>query len=311
MLRRIWALVVVTLSQALLEQLATDSRRVVSGWRSLVLLRRATFSLAPRERRWDLLPNNTDDLKSVFRQMARRGEIKPIHGFRQIFEVTVPYARQGFVDEREVLFELNPYAALSHFSALVFHGLTEEQPKGITATVSADVTGSLYPIGTIPRDWEGIEQPRGRTPTHILGRPVTWIRVNPEGFFGVQEYQPLGYSMRYTTMERTLIDGLRNPAICGGIGNVLRAWVRAQDMIDLDLLVHQVERLNITVMRQRIGYVLDQLELSHPGVEKWRTCAPRGGSSRLVGSAPFSSSYDERWNLSLNAPVNVLQEHAM
>jgi predicted transcriptional regulator of viral defense system len=146
--------------------------------------------------------------------------------------------------------------------------------------------------------------------TKILGRPVEWQRVRPERFFGFADYAPLGYPMRYTTPERTLIDGLQNPGSSGGIVNVLRAWVLARDTIDLDVLVYQVERFDVAVLRQRVGYVLDQIGLTHPRLEQWRASSHRGGSSRLVGSEPFASTYDERWNLSLNAPVDVLHESA-
>lgn len=296
----------VTASAALLEQLANEQRRILSGWRALILLRRATFSLAPGQRRWTLLPQTIEDLTPLFRQMRGRGEIGSIKGFRHLYEVTVPYARQGAVDEREVLFELHPYAALSHLSALVFHGLTDDMPKGLTATVSADVSGELLPLGTSPRDWEGEQPPGGRTPARILGRPVRWLRVLPERFFGFADYQPFGYPIRCTTPERTLADGLQSPALCGGITNVLRAWTIARYTLDLDVLVYQVDRLDVTVLRQRVGYVLDQLGLTHPKVEQWRSTAHRGGSSKLVGSAPYGPTFNERWSLSINAPVDVL-----
>ena len=97
---------------------------------------------------------------------------------------------------------------------------------------------------------------------------------------------------------------------CGGIANVLRAWVLARDTIDLDALVYQVERFGVAVLRQRAGYVIEEIGLSHPKLEKWRASSHRGSSSRLVGSEPFASTFDERWNLSLNAPVEILHEDA-
>lgn len=299
-----------TLSDAMLQQLAHEHRRVLSGWRGLLMLRRASFSTPPDERRWSKVPEEFDDLAPVIRQMRGRGEIRPIKGYRHLWEVTAPFAQQGFIDEREVLFELHPYAVLSHLSALLFHGLTEQLPKRLTAMVSIDTRGEQPPIGTTPPDWEGIAPPGGRTPTRVLGQPVEWIRTKPERFFGIAEYQPLGYPVRYTTPERTLIDAIQSPETCGGIANVLRAWALARDRIDLDVLVHQVERFDVAVLRQRVGYLLDRLDLSHPRTEYWRTTARRGGSSRLVGASPFASTYDQRWSLSLNAPIDVLAEEA-
>lgn len=299
-----------TASFAILSQLAKEHRRVLSDWRALVLLRRATFELAPRERRWQQLPQNYHDLSPLFRQMLQRGEIESVKGARRIYRVTVPYAQQGFIDEDEVLFEVNPYAVVSHLSAMAFHGLTEELPKRITATVSTDVTGGLLPMGTEPRDWEGLPRPGGRTPKSVLDRAVLWTREKPERLFGFEIYQPHGYPIRVMTPERTLIDGLRDPAISGGIANVLHAWVLSRYTVDLEALVHQVERFDVAVLRQRVGYVLEEIGLTHPHLEAWRGRIHRGGSSRLVGAAPFSSEFNERWSLSLNGPVRILGDES-
>jgi predicted transcriptional regulator of viral defense system len=291
----------------LLERLAEEHRRVLSEWRALILLRRATFDLPPTERRWSRLFREPSDLYPLFRQMRRRGEIKPIRGFRHFYEVTVPYARTGPIEEDEVLMEAHPYAALSHLSALVFHGLTDELSKGITAMVPADGRGDLLPLGTEPRDWEGVPLVQGRMPERVLGRPVTWNQVKPERFFGLGLYQPHRYLVRVTTPERTLLDGLHAPQLTGGIENVLRAWERARNTLDLDVLVHYVDRFGIVVLRQRTGFILEELALFHPRLEEWQAMAHRGGSSRLVASAPYSSDYSERWNISLNAPISALR----
>jgi predicted transcriptional regulator of viral defense system len=272
----------------------------------VVLLRRATFDLAPAERRWTQLPADPSDLSVLFRQMRQRGEIKPIRGLRHLYEVTVPYARTGFVEEEEILLEVHPYASLSHLSALVFHGLTDELPQGINAMIPADGTGDLLPLGTDARDWEGLPLVRGRTPERILGRPMAWHRVKPERFFGWRVYQPRGYPVRVTTPERTLLDGLQAPELSGGIENVLRAWVLARDTLDLETLIHYVDRFDVALLRQRAGFVLEELTLSHPRVDAWQGMARRGGSSKLAASAPYSPHYSERWNLSINAPIGAL-----
>lgn len=297
-----------TATLALLEQLADEHRRVLSEWRALILLRRATFDIPPSERRWSLLPREPSDLYPLFRQMRQRGELKPIRGLRHFFEVTVPYARKGPIEEDEILMEAHPYAALSHLSALVFHGLTNELPKGITAMVPVDGMGELLPLGTEPRDWEGLPLVRGRTPDRILGRPVTWSQVKSERFFGLGVYQPRGYPVRVTTPERTLLDGLQTPESSGGIENVLRAWALARDTLDLDVLIHAVDRFDIAVQRQRAGFILEELGLSHPRLEQWQDMARRGGSSKLVASTPYAPHHSERWSLSLNAPITALHD---
>lgn len=299
-----------TASQAILEHLAREQRHALSEWRALILLRRATLDLAPSERRWSQLPREPSDLHAILRQMQKRGEITPILGLPRFYEVTVPYARLGHIAEDEILMEANPYAAMSHLSALVFHGLTDDLPRGLTVTVSLDGRGDLLPIGTEPRDWEGVPLVRGQMPARILERPVAWRQVKPERFFGLGVYQPRGYLVRVTTPERTLLDGLLAPELAGGIENVLRAWSYARDTLDMDVLVHAADRFGIALLRQRAGYILEELELRHPRIEEWRGQAHRGGSSKLVASAPYSPHFSERWNLSLNAPVVALHAGA-
>ena len=295
-----------TAADALLTALAEQDRRVLAPWRALVLLRRATLALPASSRRWTTLPATEADLSPLLRQMAARGQIKPLPRDEGLYQVTVPYADRVPFDEHEVLFEVHPYAILSHLSAQVFHNLTYQLPKELIVTIPADGIGDLLPMDSDASDWEGIPLVRGRRPARVMGQPVRWTRVAVDRLFGHREYRPQGYPIRVTTPERTLLDGLLAPERSGGIENVLGAWVHARDTLNLDVLTHLVDRLGIGVLRQRVGYILDQLGRTHPRVEEWRHQAQRGGSSRLHGAAPYAPVYDQDWSLSLNAPVDVL-----
>jgi predicted transcriptional regulator of viral defense system len=197
---------------------------------------------------------------------------------------------------------------LSHSSAFVFHGITEDFPSDLTATVTNVLAHELLPLGTLSNDWDGVLLPAARRPETIRGRSVKWVTVNPARFWGFGIFQPSGYPMRVTTLERTLIDGLQTPELCGGIAKVFEAWANSRDVMNVEALVGQVERLDIGILRQRVGYILDTLNLNHPQLMQWREGSQRGGSSRMVASAPFSPEYNQRWNLSLNAPVHLLRQ---
>ncbi len=242
--------------------------------------------------------------------MQERGEIAPSKDSRNLYEVTVPYANLGFIDDREVLFELNPFAVLSHLTALTIHGLTDDLPKRTFISTPTKISDIAIPIGTRVEDWGEITLPPGRTPEKVLGRKVVWTRVQPERCFGYIEQAPFGYPIRLTSLERTLVDATQAPELSGGVENVLRAWVRARDNIDVVALLELVGQMNVAVLRQRVGYILESLQINHSILESWQEHAHRGGSSRLVGSRPFSSTFDERWNISLNAPVDVLFDEA-
>ncbi len=106
----------------------------------------------------------------------------------------MPYARGRALEEKEILMEAHPYAALSDFSALIFHGLTESMPRGVTAVLSADGKNGLLPADTIPEDWERIEMVGGRRVASVLGREVSWRRVEPIRYFGFEVLPGAGVS---------------------------------------------------------------------------------------------------------------------
>jgi predicted transcriptional regulator of viral defense system len=298
----------ISAANAILGQLARENRRVLSDWRALLLLRRATLELPADLRRWEEAPDEPVLIHPLLRRMVARGDLVSVSGLYHIYEVTVPYADRGMIDEEEVLTEAHPYAAISHLSALVYHGLTDDLPQVLTVMIPNSRTGGVLPPGTNPTDWEGIHPVRPQTPSRILNQRVEWIRVPVAHYFGMRNYQPHGYPVRVTTPERTLIDGLQDPTRCGGFENVLRAWSRMRDRLDIDTLVKVIEQFNIAVLRQRVGFILDQLGIVDPAVETWRTKAKRGGSSRLLSAAPYAPTYSERWNLSINAPISALHE---
>ena len=75
----------------------------------------------------------------------------------------------------------------------------------------------MLPPGTDEHDWKELALVPGRKASVILNQPVQWIRTAVPRFFGVALYRPLGVPIRVTTPERTLIDGLQRPDLCGGM----------------------------------------------------------------------------------------------
>jgi predicted transcriptional regulator of viral defense system len=240
--------------------------------------------------------------------MQSRGQIKPVPKQPHIFEVTVPYAGTSPISEYEVLMEAHPYAALGHSSALVFHQLTDELPKSIIALVPRGDVRDTHPSGTLAEDWVGIGLVAGRKTPRIYNQPVQWITVTPQHYFGIHEYRPFGFGVRATNPERTLIDSLHKPELSGGMNNVLKSWAIARETVDINAIIQYVDRLDINVLRQRVGFVLEELKIQHPALDEWSKRAHRGGSSKLVAAAPYSETYSERWSLSLNAPVSALSD---
>lgn len=298
-----------TFVQALEERLAAEHRRVVSIWRATLLLRRATKEIPRLKRRWEQAPT-AEETAALLRRLADSGRIVLIEGLHRIYRVTSPYAAQEPVLEEEILMELHPYAALSHHTALVFHGLTHDEPQAIYMLAPTETPADALPIGTTAEDWEGLSIAQGQVVKQLRGHTIHWYRPKPERVVGLAEYRPHKYPVRVTTPERTLLDGLERPDACGGMATVLRAWRLHRDLLDVDVMVQLVDALGIGVLRQRAGFVLERLGLKHPALETWAAQGTRGGSSRLSAQEPYAPVFSERWKLSLNTPLEALEEDA-
>jgi len=297
-----------SIAGALQERLATENRRVLSDWRAILLLRRASREIPLGDRRWKTPPHNVPEIRPILNRLSKAGELVLLESFPFLYRVNAPYARTEAVEEEEVLMELHPYAALSHLSALTFHHMTEQLSKDIHVSIPDNGSGGFLPLGTRSEDWEGVALVRGRVADFIFGRRIHWHRLVSKRIFGTSASHYHGYPVRVTTPERTLLDGLLHPDWSGGFANVLRAWAGYRDLIDLKALVKYVDQLDVRILRQRAGFLMEELGLRHPALDIWVTQAHRGGSSKLNGGAEFSSQFSERWQLSINAPIDVLRE---
>ena len=299
-----------TASDAILRQLADQHRRVLSPWRALILLRRATMNTPASDRRWSRLPESISEVLPIMRTMERNGDLASLPDHGELYQVSTPYAQMLQLDEREILAELDPWLMVSHLSALTFRGLTVQVPQVIMVTTPRYGIPQIPPVDSRREDWEGIAAPPIVRPDSILGTPVIWQVIPSEHYLGFEDDQPYGATLRVTTTERTLIDGLQRPDLTGGIENVFRAWVIAAPILDLNQVADIVDRLGDPVLSQRVGFVLERLGLTHPALDRWRVAAGRAASSRLVATEASAPSFDERWNLSINAPTEALDDDA-
>lgn len=131
-------------------------------------------------------------------------------------------------DTYELASHLEPASYVGFWTALHFHGLTEQVPRTIFVAVT--------------------KQKRSR---HIHGQDVTFVRVHPDTFFGYQQYNTVVAS----DPEKTLLDCLRLQEYAGGIQHVYEA---IPTTIDVDRLTRYAERLGNGAVAARIGYLLER-----------------------------------------------------
>jgi predicted transcriptional regulator of viral defense system len=289
-----------TIASHVLEYLAQERRIIAADWRFHVTYMRVA-------RAHDYALPDTAKVNRLINTLDAARAIAPIAGISGVFRITVPYASVLPSPQEAIIQEANPIAVFSHFTAAAYHDLTNEIPNAIHLTHFRAGLSRL-PLGTTPEDWIDIPEPRRRLPGVIDGTPILWSQTKAEWDFGHVVGYVQANPIYITDLERTLLDVLRFPDRSGGAMEVLRMWKRAATRLRLDILIDYVGRFDQTLLRQRVGFILEQLQLTHPILQDWASNSVRGSSAKLIANLDFSRTFSERWNLSINVQDTVLSE---
>ena len=212
----------------------------------------------------------------------------------------------------EVACAVDPFAYVTHLSAMEFHGITDRFSK------------ILYLTTPIVKEWNeqasermsgetriGLEAYRAtKLPVlrhhrfeRVEGMRVEWLRRSNRGAFK----SITSPSIRVAMIGRTFLDMLREPDHCGGMQHVIDTY-REYAARYLPLLVEEIERHGTPIEKVRAGYLLEVVcKLSHPRIEGWKSCAQRGGSRVLDPKGEYASFYSDVWMLSVNVPSLMAQ----
>ena len=289
-----------TISEALEEQMALENRRVLSSWRALVYLRRATEKIDESERRWGTCPRTVEEMDSI---LSRLRQFKKHPAGRSLYIPTSPFVQASLIVEEEIISEICPYAVFSNATSMQFHGMGEELSRAIHVDVP-DRARSFTPIGMGRDEMAGIQLHMRKA--SFEDKDVKWHKIKSTFMeFGIDDYSPNGYPLKYTTKSRCLVDGLRHPDWNGGIKNVLKSWHEEEDAINVDEVLDITEMFEKIVLMKRVGFVLNSLGIDFGAREQeWRSKAKKGGSSLLShGDKHEYGRLDEKWGLFINCSI--------
>jgi hypothetical protein len=222
---------------------------------------------------WRLTKNTT--VKQFIEYLIQSGRLRTIK-FEFPIRTETLYI-WGYAPFPEILQHLKPNCYLSHYSAMSFHSLTEQTPT--TFYVTAERSADSRPSGELTQEYidHAFAKPVNTTSSQIVvdGHGVVLISGMATGIEGVENIyltdDKLGdhYQIKATGLERTLIDAVVRPNYCGGVGEVLKAFERAQAVVSINTLCAQLRHLNflypyhqaIGFYMQRAGYSSKQLDL--------------------------------------------------
>ena len=148
-----------------------------------------------------------------------------------------------------------------------------------------------------------------RIPNRTLqGTEFRFVLVKPANFFGTTKHWVTKHEfVHISDLERTVIDGLRQPEYCGGVADVAKAlWMRHQD-IETAKLVDYALRLRVGAVTRRLGYLLDLYAIAPEAQLRRLRDALTETYVRLDPTLPMEGPHLARWRLQLNITPQELQ----
>jgi predicted transcriptional regulator of viral defense system len=174
---------------------------------------------------------------------------------------------------------------VSHGSAMDIHGMVTQPQLVICVTSPAPM--------------------RGRT---ILGTEFRFVRCRPSDIFGTAEHWvEKQEKVVVSDIERTVIDGLKQPEHCGGLTEVAKGLSMRRAEVSAKKLVDYALRLGIGAVIRRLGFLMETY-----GVGAAEELAPLRENltstyNLLDPVLPPEGKFLARWRLRLNvSPEEIL-----
>ena len=293
----------ITLDQASSLALAKYDRPVITAYRLGVIVFRLVRAGRVDGHLLRVRAVNRRQYRQAITFLTSYGVLSPVRELATDAAFTV--LGRSSVSAAEIACTVDPFAYVSHLSAMELHGLTDRVAQTLYLSSPDPKAWKAHAAALMEKDLgaeleayveAGFPQLQRARMEKLMG---TAVRITHSAHLGAFRRTPES-EVRVATIGRTFLDMLREPALCGGIHHVLGIY-REHAERNLALIVAEVDQHGGPIDKVRAGYVLEELcGLTHPSFEEWQTHAARGGSRRLVAANEYAPTYSERWALSLN-----------
>lgn len=192
------------------------------------------------------------------------------------------YVGNPLIVAREIMGEEDYY--ISHGAAMEAHGMVT-QPQLVVFITTTKL----------------------RRPLDIMGISFKFIHTEKKFLFGLSDHWATKQeNVKISDLERTVIDGLRQPQYCGGITEVAKGlWIKRQE-IKIEQLINYALRMKIGAVIGRLGYLLELYDMGDASqLEILRNHLTKA-YVKLDPLLPSEGKFIRRWMLRLNVFADEL-----
>lgn len=184
-------------------------------------------------------------------------------------------------------------SVISHWSALQYHGLTEQIPKIITASTT-------HKILTPSMRNKKFQHPEIKHAFEINSIRYEYTNIQEKNYFGTEKiWLDEVFYVNITDKERTLLDLFIYSKMFGGMGEALGILENSIPAIDIQKLVDYAARYSKRSLAKRLGWALEYFGISEKLLEPLLKI-PIHYYCRLDPSKPAVGSCDKHWMIQNN-----------
>ena len=201
--------------------------------------------------------------------------------------------------EREYLG--NPYIVARELVQSGHQGIEEEY------YLSHGSAFDLHQMVTQPQLIIYVSSPRMIRSQTIQGTEFLFVRCKREDFFGITEiWIDKNEKVRVSDLERTLIDGLKLPAYCGGFSEVAKGFSIKHQAIDPQKLIDYAIKLGVGAVNRRLGYLMELYNIGSRIHWEFLQTTLTPTYQLLDPELPAEGRHIAKWRLRLNIPQEEL-----
>jgi predicted transcriptional regulator of viral defense system len=201
--------------------------------------------------------------------------------------------------EREYLG--NPYIVARELALGGHKGVKEEY------YLSHGSAFDLHQMVTQPQLIVYVTTPKMMRPRTIQGTEFRFVRCKTNDLFGLTEmWIDKTEKIRVSDLERTLIDGLKQPVYCGGFSEVAKGFSIKRQAIDPQKLIDYAIKLGVGAVNRRLGYLMELYQIGARIHWEFLQTTLTSTYQLLDPELPAEGHYMAKWRLKLNVPQEEL-----
>ena len=209
--------------------------------------------------------------------MVEKGDMVSL--YKGIYALPTELLAGGPLHSFEIAMKLAKKGAISHRSAMSYYELTDQVFSKVYLTVPKEEGANLSKI----KDYE------------IKGTRYHLLRVSSQNYWGVKAVFIGEAKVWMTNLEKTLIDGLSRPDLCGGFREVIFAYERGISKVSVGVVLDYAKRTSLVACK-RLGWIFEQLGVQED-VQEQLMELPMPYCQRLDASGDRHGKVIPKWNL--------------